>query len=227
MKIIISLGLFIGFTLIYNYIQISRFYINKPTFHSQKLSKGLRITQISDYHSNRFIDTDKLLNEIKKFNPHFIVLTGDIIDERTEDIGLALELMEGLLQINKNIFYVMGNHELDSIDRDRFIFKLNEMGVTVLNNENRVLDIQGEKVNICGVTFFTSKRDYEKALDGIDFNNYTILLSHSPNRPINYHSGQEDLIISGHTHGGQIRLPFIGAIIVPGQGLFLNMIRNF
>ncbi len=57
-------------------------------------------------------------------------------------------------------------------------------------------------------------------MEGIDEKNFTLMLSHSPNRPIVYSTGLEDLILSGHTHGGQVRLPIIGAIVVPGQGFF-------
>lgn len=204
----------------YNYIQISQIFISRPTFYNKKLSKPLRITQVSDYHSNSYINVKKLLNEIIRFNPHIIVLTGDIIDSKTEDINLTLSLMNKLTDINPNTFFVIGNHELGNKNGDKFISSLKEMGVVVLDNDRETIDIEGEKINICGLSFFATNKDYEQTMEGIDESKFTLLLSHSPNRPIDYSKGKEDLILSGHTHGGQVRFPLIGAIVSPGQGLF-------
>lgn len=219
MKIIWMIWLALILIFIYNYVQISRFYINKPVFHSNKISNDLRITQISDYHENSLINKNRLLDKILNFNPHIIVLTGDIIDSKTEDIDSVLMLIEEIYQINKRVFFVIGNHELRNVQRDRFISKLREIGVIILDNENTVLDINEYNINIIGLSFFASREDYKKAIKGINTKNFTIILSHSPSRPISYVSGIEDLILSGHTHGGQVRLPLIGALTVPGQGL--------
>lgn len=219
-KLICILGLFLIFIFIYNYIQISQFFVNKLTFYSKKLSKALRITQISDYHSNNYIDSQKLLDKIIHFNPHIIVLTGDIIDSKTKDIHPTLVLIEKLININPNIFFVIGNHELGNKNGDKFISNLKEIGVNILDNYSRTIDIEGEKINLCGLSFFATNQDYQETMLGIDRDNFTLLLSHSPNRPIAYSKGIEDLVLTGHTHGGQVRLPLIGAIISPGQGLF-------
>lgn len=219
-KIIFIAGLFILLIFIYNYIQISQFNIKKPIFYSKKISTVLRITQISDYHANNRINSKKLLNEISKFNPHIIVLTGDLIDRKTKDINPTLDLINKLAEENKNIFFVSGNHELSNIHYDEFILKLKEIQVTVLDNDNELININGEDVNILGLNFFASIDDYKKVVKELNQKNYIILLSHSPNRPIAYTIGIEDLILSGHTHGGQVRLPLIGAIVAPGQGYF-------
>ena len=220
MKIILIIGLFILCIAIYNYIQISQLTVEKPVFYSDKVSKNLRITQISDYHDNRRINMKTLLDEVDRFNPHIIVLTGDLIDSRTKNIEPVVDLINNLMEINQNIFFVIGNHELRNVCGDEFILKMKDIGVTVLDNNNRVIGIDKRNINILGLSFFASKNDYRKTLEGIDPKNYTILLSHSPNRPISYSEGIEDLILSGHTHGGQVRLPFIGAILAPGQGYF-------
>ncbi len=220
LKVLLAIVLFLLLLFIYNYVQISKLYVNKPMLNNKKLSKDLRITQISDYHANKRIDLKKLLNEITQFNPHIIVLTGDIIDSSTKDIQPTLNMINSLMKINNNIFFINGNHELSNIYGEQFILKLEDMGVTILDNNNEIIDIDGEKINICGLNFFASRKDYEKTIEGMDEKNYTILLSHSPNRPLSYNSGIEDLILTGHTHGGQVRLPFVGAIIAPGQGYF-------
>ncbi len=220
MKIFITILSIILVFLIYNYIQISKVYINKPILESPKLSNELRITQISDYHNNYRIDQNKLIDEIKKFNPHIIVLTGDIIDNETKDINPIIKLIEKLMGINKNIFFVRGNHEIASLYEGDFIYRLKKLGITVLENTNKAINIEEEEINICGLSFYIDKGDYIKAMKGIDKNKFTILISHSPNKPIAFSEGIEDLILSGHTHGGQVRLPIIGALIAPGQQLF-------
>lgn len=220
MKIIPILLLLILIFLIYNHIQISKIYINRTILNSPKLNKELRLTQISDYHNNYRIDENQLLDEIKSFNPHIILLTGDIIDSKTKDVNPVVNLIERIKAINPRIYFVRGNHEIGCKYEDEFISKLKGIGITILDNENQLIDIDGEKINICGVGFYINRRDYGKALEGIDEKNFTLMLSHSPNRPIVYSTGLEDLILSGHTHGGQVRLPIIGAIVVPGQGFF-------
>ncbi|MCG4585626.1 phosphoesterase, partial [Anaerosalibacter bizertensis] len=94
------------------------------------------------------------------------------------------------------------------------------IGVIVLDDENIKCQIANNKINIIGLNFFIDEKDYNKAIEGIDEKDYNIILSHSPNRPLRYLNGKEDLILSGHTHGGQVRLPIIGAVIAPGQGYF-------
>lgn len=220
MKWMAILGILLICILIYNYIEISKHYVNELVLYTSKLSKELRITQISDYHDNHRINKEKLLNDIKEFNPHIIVLTGDLIDSSTKDINPTLNLINSLMKINNNIFYVSGNHELGNIFGNKFISSLEDMGVKILENTCSIIDVNGDKINICGVNFYVTQKEYEDTLKGVDEKNYTIILSHSPNRPLYYMIGKEDLILTGHTHGGQVRLPFIGAVIASGQGCF-------
>lgn len=219
MKILLIVVILAIAFFIYNYIQISKVYINRPAFHSNKLSEDLRITQITDFHGNALIEIDDILNEVKGFSPHIVVLTGDMIDYKTEDIDYVLDFIKRIHELNSNIFFVIGNHELRNTRGDEFISKLEDIGVTVLDNESIALKVNEDMINIIGLSFFATKEDYLAAIKGVN-DNFTLLLSHSPNRPISYLSGVEDLILSGHTHGGQVRLPIIGSIVAPGQGLF-------
>ena len=219
-KIFIVFLLLLIVFLIYNYIEISRFHIKKPVFKTKKLKKDLKITQITDYHNNTLIDKEKLLNEIEKFSPDLIVLTGDMIDYKTKDIDGVLNFIEKLYEINNNIFFVIGNHELRNIKGLEFISKVEEIGVNVLDNENTTLNINDDSINVVGLNYFISKEEYEEAIKGIDKGNFTLVLSHSPSKVVPYVSGIEDLILSGHTHGGQVRFPIIGAVVSSSQGLF-------
>lgn len=222
MKAISTISLATFLFLLYNHFQTSSFYVAKPILKNSKLKKDLRLTQISDYHNNTRVDKDKLLKEIEKFNPHLILLTGDIIDRKTKDFANVIHLIKRLKNLNPNLYMVLGNHELDNRNREEFINRLEDLGVNLLNNEGRVKRINGEEINICGLGFYINKIDYEKTLTNMAEKNFTLLLSHSPNKVISYSKGKEDLILSGHTHGGQVRLPILGGLIAPGQKLFAN-----
>ncbi len=206
--------------IIYIYIDISKYKIDNVTIKSTKISKDIRIVQISDFHCNRYINEDKLLREIKDIKSHIIVLTGDIIGRKDEDMNYVLNFVEKLLKINPNIFFVQGNHEVENLKGDKFIYQMNKLGVEILQNKNKEININGEIINICGINFYIDNQYYEKLMKNINAENYTIILSHSPTRLLPYLTGKEDLILAGHTHGGQVRLPVIGAIIAPDQGYF-------
>lgn len=218
-KYIILVIIIIAFLWLYNYTQISKFYINKVKLTSNKINKTLKITQITDFHSNNLIDLDKMFIKIKEFSPDIIVLTGDIIDYKTTDLALALDLVKRTRLITPNIYFVSGNHETNHMLEKDLYKGLEEMGVTILNNTTTVVDINGERINLLGASFFAERSDFDNIFNNIEEANYNVLLSHSPNRPITYLNSNIDLILSGHTHGGQVRLPIIGAIIAPGQGL--------
>lgn len=205
---------------IYNYIQISKPYIYQVNLKSEKINKGLNIVQITDFHSNKYINLDIVFKKIEKINPDIIVLTGDIIDHRTINLDLALDLMKRTISITPYVFFVPGNHEDRNPLYPKLSLKMRSLGVSILNNRSITIDINNEKLNIAGVEFQIMKEEYYENLKDINSNNFTILLSHTPNKPMEYSTGKEDLILSGHTHGGQVRLPLIGPIIAPGQGLF-------
>ena len=218
-RILLILIIITALIFIYNYIQISKVYINKVKLSSGKISKKIKITQISDYHSNKYINKISLLKKIEEFNSDIIVLTGDIIDFKTIDTRPTLELLEDIVKINKNIYFVSGNHEMKSVLYKEFLHDLENLGIRILDNDKTIVDINGQEINLLGLSFYSTKEDYNKVIEDIDNKKYTILLSHSPNRPLSFLSGNEDLILSGHTHGGQVRLPIIGGLIAPGQGL--------
>lgn len=204
----------------YIYIQISFFNINRVELNSEKVKDDIKIVQVSDFHNNKRINKERLIKKVESINPDIIVLTGDIIDAKTKDFDYSIDIIKDLRDINDKIYFVWGNHEIRNNRGREFVEKLKDAGVFVLENENTTTYIKETEINICGVDFYIDRDKYKKSLEGIDEKNYTILLSHSPNRPISYSEGLEDLILAGHTHGGQVRLPIMGAIVVPGQGYF-------
>ena len=205
---------------IYNYFQISKAHINKIKIKSNKINNKIKITQITDFHSNKYINLEKLFKNLEDYNPDIIVITGDLIDHKTKDLKLALELIKRAKDITKNIYFVAGNHEDKNPIYPILTKEMDTLGITILDNELKSIVINEEKINIAGVKFQINHEEYNNILKDIDVNIFTLVLSHSPNKPVEYLLGNEDLILSGHTHGGQVRLPILGAILAPGQGLF-------
>ncbi|WP_416198533.1 MAG: Metallophos domain-containing protein [Sporanaerobacter sp.] len=221
MKMKFFIFIFLAIILVaYIYIQISFFKVNEVKLNSEKIKDDIKIVQVSDFHNNRFINKKRFIKKIKSINPDIIVLTGDIIDAKTKDFDYSISMIRDLKNITDKIYFVWGNHEIRNNRGKEFVEILKRMGIFVLENENTRVHINNTEMNICGVNFYIDKNDYKNSLDGIDEKSYTILLSHSPNRPISYSEGKEDLILAGHTHGGQVRFPIIGAIVAPGQGYF-------
>ena len=209
----------IGFFL-YNRNQISEFRTERVQVQSDKVESDIRIAQVTDFHSNHRIDIAKLNEGIREFDPHIIALTGDLVDHKTEDLSTALSLVESLESIGVPIYFVEGNHEIANRHRVELLEELSERGVITLRNNGLEADVGGRPVHIYGAEFYVEEADYQDLLEKVDGKALNILLSHSPVRPSWYADGRVDLILSGHTHGGQIRLPFIGGLVSPGQGFF-------
>lgn len=183
---------------------------------------SVKILQISDFHDNKSKRVrNRILSSIKELEPDIIVLTGDFIDSTTKDFEGVNGFIEKIVNINPNVYFVSGNHEWSSGYNIRFTQELKSRGVTILNNGNSIININSTLINLCGIDdYYTSSYNMDSAFNKIDGRNYTILLSHAPDIIFKQKDIPADLILSGHTHGGQIRLPLIGALVAPGQGLF-------
>ncbi len=203
------------------YIDVNIPKINKITLKTNKFPSGtnIKLLQISDLHSMDFGDEYKgLLRKITDTKPDAIVITGDLIDHKTEDFEHVYNFLDKLYKLNPNIYYVPGNHELGNRKGLAFIKGVSDRKIAVLRNKNLLFSSKNIEINICGIDdLYNGRPNIEKTFEGINSSLYTILLSHAPNI-IFTTTPNSDLILSGHTHGGQIRLPFIGAVVIPNQG---------
>ncbi len=181
---------------------------------------GFRIAQVSDLHNAEFgKNNTKLLQMLSENKPDIIVITGDLVDSQHTDIDVALDFVKGAVQIAP-VYYVTGNHEAWLSQCDDLLADLEKIGAVVLKDKAIPLEREGEKITLIGLsdppTMASAK--LESFID--DENGYTILLIHRPELFETYVSCGIDLVFSGHAHGGQFRLPLIGGLIAPNQGLF-------
>lgn len=207
--------------------------LNKYVIKSDKLPAsfdGYRIAHISDLHNAEFgADNKRLLSIIKEADPDIVVITGDMIDSRKTDTGVAIQFAEGAMRIAP-CYYVTGNHESRILEYDAFEKNLKELGVTVLRDEKIKLQKSESSIELIGVddpdfddSFLYGDYEegmYEKISDLKSANIYTMLLSHRPELFDIYEKSGIDLVFTGHAHGGQFILPFAGGIVAPHQGLF-------
>ena len=192
---------------------------------------GFKILHISDFHNKQFGNNQsQIIKKIAACTPDIIVITGDLIDRRHYDLATAMELARQLVPIAP-VYYVPGNHEAWSGHYAEIKEQLLQAKVTVLDNQALTYTIGEDAITIAGLkdpAFLTS--DYledtntvalESSLSTLAQNrHFMVLLSHRPELMDLYKKYQIDLVFAGHTHGGQIRLPLVGALIAPNQGLF-------
>lgn len=206
--------------------------ISISSSHIPAAFSGFRIVQISDLHNVEFGKNNaELLKLLSESRPDIIVITGDLIDANHTDVGIALGFAQESVRIAPT-YYVTGNHEAASPQYDALQDWLEDAGVIVLEDEAISLERGGETIALLGLADpdFTVKGDMFGEIPAMvstklknligDESGYTILLSHRPELFETYVDGGIDLVFSGHVHGGQFRLPFIGGLVAPNQGLF-------
>lgn len=193
---------------------------------------GFRIAQVSDLHNAEFGKGNKeLLELLSESKPDIIVITGDLVDAKHTDIGVALDFAKEAVNIAP-VYYVTGNHEASLSQYRELKTGLETVGVVVLEDETIQLRRDKEVVTLIGLSDpnFMLKDDIFGEIPAMvytklnsladDESSYTILLSHRPELFESYAHCNIDLVLSGHAHGGQFRLPFIGGLIAPDQGIF-------
>ncbi|HZJ78480.1 MAG TPA: metallophosphoesterase [Clostridia bacterium] len=214
--------------------------VSRIAVHNKKIPQsfdGFRIVQISDRHCSDFgKDNERLIRKIKYQYPDIVVMTGDMVDSQNSKIGSFYKLVEKLAQ-KYPIYYVVGNHELNlgKGKLSRMIAKLKGLGVIVLDNSNESIRRNGDELVVSGLwndlSFYpqSDKKVLQqilttptmiRAIGQADKSKYNILLTHSPFDFEVYSSWGADLTLSGHVHGGMIRLPKLGGIFSPEYNLF-------
>jgi predicted MPP superfamily phosphohydrolase len=217
------------------YFQNNSIVTTSYNFSSDKVPQnfnGYKIIQLSDLHSKSFENNhSELVKKVKKVKPDLIVFTGDLIDSDRYNEKTSLTLMEKLVQIAP-VYYVTGNHEWWSGKFNSLEDKLKDSGVHVMRNTVEEITIGNDGIQIIGiddpakvnesyVERAIAEEDIKNAIKGLEEGvNFKILLSHRPELFSLYTQYEFDVVFSGHAHGGQVRIPFVGGLVAPNQGLF-------
>ena len=208
--------------------------LNTYTVASSRLPanfEGYRIAHISDLHNAQIgDDNEKLLAMLQEAEPDIVAITGDLIDSRNTNVEIALQFVQEAMKIAP-CYYVTGNHEARKSEYDELRIGMLSAGVIILEDDRTEINIDSDAITLIGVNDPSFQTDYlfgdseviindkmtELHTDGSGF---TILLSHRPELFSIYVDHDVDIVLSGHAHGGQFRLPLVGGIIAPNQGFF-------
>ena len=208
--------------------------LNTYTISNSKLPQsfdGYRIAHVSDLHNTEMgKDNEKLLAMLRDADPDMIAITGDLIDSRNTDIEVALKFVREAVKIAP-CYYVTGNHEARVNEYGELKAGMETAGVTVLEDVRTEISMEGATITLIGVNDPSYQTDYlfgdsETVLNTkleelhTEDGEFTVLLSHRPELFDAYTDHGIDLVLSGHAHGGQFRLPFIGGLVAPNQGFF-------
>lgn len=202
------------------YFQTNTIVIHSQTINDSELAaffNGFKVVQISDLHIYRFGNRERMLvSLIGKLDPQLIFITGDFAN-RNSTIVSALKVV-GKIAENRNVIAILGNSDhqngLEKIDTQKLVSGLNKIGVHILVNKSIKLKNEVDSVYIIGLDDnYLWKDDFFKATANVPSTVKKILLAHSPDIVSKVRLGKINLVLSGHTHGGQINLPFVGAIV--------------
>ncbi|MBR5512904.1 MAG: metallophosphoesterase [Ruminococcus sp.] len=194
--------------------------VSEYTYKSDKISEGFTIVQISDLHNKNYGKKQRrLIEKISALEPDIIVITGDIADSSHTNIPKAIEFAEEAAKITKT-YYVSGNHEqrFSREEFDQLMDGLKEAGVVRLVDDCLDISLNGDSFRLTGFDDL-SLIDVENNCPKLSGDKLNVVLAHEPQYIEDYSKhGNVDLVLTGHAHGGQFRLPFIGAVFAPEQG---------
>lgn len=196
------------------------------TLQSDKITAPVRIALVTDLHSCKYGDgQEELINAIDLQKPDIVLLGGDIVDDRLPQENAFILLRK--LAEKYPCYYVSGNHEYCTEHIDDIKQSIRDLGITVLEGDCETVYVNGQYINICGVDdpayigLPETAGQIDAAYNAADKSLYTVLLIHRPEFVDIFEKYDFDLILSGHTHGGQWRIPgILNGLLVPGQGLF-------
>ena len=185
------------------------------------LSAPVTLAVVTDLHSCGYGEGQReLLDAVEAAAPDAVLLVGDIVDDvlPQENAFTVLEALAGQYPC----FYVTGNHEYWSGQVDDICRRIADLGVTVLRGEAAELAVNGQTITLCGIDDPDSgEAAAQLAALPVEEGDYTVLLAHRPEAIGDYLQYPFDLIVSGHAHGGQWRIPgLVNGLYAPNQGWF-------
>lgn len=206
-----------------------RLILRTYTVVSPKLTAEVRLAVVTDFHSS--VNADDVVAMVASCAPDAVLMVGDMFDD-----DIANRPTERMLSLMRQLsalypcYYVSGNHEAWTGEMDALYQQTGEAGVTVLRMSSGVLTVRGQRIALCGIPdpyemVFSGAPDTEEqlrqALEDVDSADFTVLLAHRPELLAKYGQFPFDLVVSGHAHGGQVRIPgVLNGLYAPNQGWF-------
>lgn len=206
-----------------------RLILRTYTVESPKLTAEVRLAVVTDFHSSD--NADDVAAMVASCAPDAVLLVGDLFDDDTQNrpTERTLSLMRQL-SAQYPCYYVSGNHEAWTGEMDALYQQTEDAGVKVLRMSSGVLTVRGQRIALCGVPdpyemVFSGATDTEEqlrqAMENVDSADFTVLLAHRPELLAKYAQFPFDLVVSGHAHGGQVRIPgVLNGLYAPNQGWF-------
>lgn len=206
-----------------------RLILRTYTVVSPKLTAEVRLAVVTDFHSSD--NADDVVAMVASCAPDAVLMVGDMFDDDTANrpTERTLSLMRQLSALYP-CYYVSGNHEAWTGEMDALYQQTEEAGVTVLRMSSGVLTVRGQRIALCGIPdpyemVFSGAPDPEEqirqAMENVDSADFTVLLAHRPELLAKYAQFPLDLVVSGHAHGGQVRIPgVLNGLYAPNQGWF-------
>lgn len=207
-----------------------RLKIVKYEVRTDKIEKQVRIALVTDLHGCKYGKNQKnLIEAIEKENPDIVLLGGDIFDDNVPYENSTITIKQ--LAETYPCYYVTGNHEYWSDDTENILDIVESSGVAYLSNTCEEVEINGQTINLCGVddpdvieyteNGTATEKQLENVADIAGEEYFTVLLSHRPELAELYQQYDFDLVLSGHAHGGQWRIPgILNGLYAPHQGVF-------
>lgn len=206
-----------------------RLILRTYTVASPKLTAEVRLAVVTDFHSSD--NADDVVAMVASCAPDAVLLVGDMFDDdiANRPTERTLSLMRQL-SAQYPCYYVSGNHEAWTGEMDALYQQTEEAGVKVLRMSSGVLTVRGQRIALCGIPdpyemVFSGAPDTEEqlrqALEDVDSADFAVLLAHRPELLAKYAQFPLDLVVSGHAHGGQVRIPgVLNGLYAPNQGWF-------
>lgn len=194
---------------------------------TDKLAGELRIMQLSDIHMRDDpAQLASIVTQVRDAGPHLIVIAGDTLNTRNETLDPLKELFSRLSELGIPMYAVLGNHDHWSKDLPQLVELYARHGIKLIDNEHEVITGKFGSFTLVGAgDAYTDHAHLDQALKGAP-GGFRFLLTHSPEILPQLEKADIDYAVCGHTHGGQVAMPFVGAIYVPGQGLFPKYSRG-
>lgn len=206
-----------------------RLILRTYTVVSPKLTAEVRLAVVTDFHSSD--NADDVVAMVTSCAPDAVLMVGDMFDDdiANRPTERTLSLMRQL-SAQYPCYYVSGNHEAWTGEMDALYQQTEEAGVTVLRMSSGVLTVRGQRIALCGVPdpyemvlsgAPGTEEQLRQALEDVDSADFTVLLAHRPELLAKYAQFPLDLVVSGHAHGGQVRIPgVLNGLYAPNQGWF-------